>query len=493
MKALAVIVLATASLPALAAPSTLQPLRRLAAHGAQVSALVIRLHDGKTLGSFNDRLPLTPASVSKLYVAAAALKHWGPDYRFTTRLLGTGPVKDGVLHGDLVFAGAGDPALANEQLFTLTRRLAERGVRRVTGNLVVDAGYFGHVACVTEDRCSARHGSHNAYDALLSSAAVNFATAELAVTPAANAGSRARVQIVPVAISGITVINNVRTTHANSRWSVTIRRHTRHGHDVFIATGQVPAGAQTRRYWRALGHPNRATAGLLKTLLKEAGVRVDGGIRVERSGGPRGESLAQIQGQPLWMQLRRMLTWSNNFMADTLTLDLLRTDHVPPLKLEAGGKLLTGVGRSLETESGLWDKKHAPRLVLESGSGLTTDSRASARDLVALLAALYHRPGLFPSFLGALTVPGYTPVAMLKDPGDGAWMQAIAAKTGSLNQPHSVFALAGYARLKDGGWGAFAVLVNGSKRDDVPLDNAISATREALSPYLESPGTPENR
>jgi len=76
-------------------------------------------------------------------------------------------------------------------------------------------------------------------------------------------------------------------------------------------------------------------------------------------------------------------------------------------------------------------------------------------------------------------------VNMLKAPGQPAWMDAIAAKTGSLDEPHSVFALAGYARLTDGHWGAFAVLINGSKKYEVPLGAAIAATREAITPFLQ--------
>lgn len=486
MKTLASLLLAVLSMPVLASTPPLAPLQTLARRGARVSAMVIRLDTGVTLAALNDRLALTPASVSKLYVAAAALHQWGPNYRFTTRFLGTGPVQHGVLQGDLVFVGAGDPALTNEQLFLLVRRLAERGIHAVKGMLLIDAGYFGHVACTTEDRCSARRHSHNAYNALLSSAAINFANAEVVVMPAASPGQPATVQIAPVAIPAIRIVNRVRTGPANSSWAVGITRHTEHGHDVFVARGSAPAGAGPKRYWRALGHPDKATASLLLSLLSESGIRIDGGASIEHTGTPAGHLLARIHGQPLWLQLRRMLTWSNNYMADTFTLDLLRTTQQPPLELRAGGDLLTRYGRGLETDSGLWNGKDQPTLRLESGSGLTTSSRASARDLVALLAEMYHRTGLFPSFLGALTVPDFTPVNMLKDPGDRTWMHGIAAKTGSLEQPHSVFALAGYARLADGHWGAFAVLINGTRKHKIPLETAIASTREALTPFLES-------
>jgi len=465
-----------------AADTPLAPLQVLASHGARVSALVVRLDDRKTLAAMQPDLALTPASTSKLYVAAGALQQWGADYRFTTRLLGTGTVKDGVLEGDLVFAGAGDPALTTEQLFVLTRRLAERGIVRVSGHLVVDAGYFGPIACTARDRCHSRDDSRNAYDALLSSAAIDFATAQVSVIPAPTPGSAAAVHLVPFDLPGVDIVNQVHTGPAGSGWSVRVDRHTTHGRDTLIVTGKAPAGAEPHRFWRAFSHPDRAAGAQLLALLASAGISVDGGMRITYRPAT-GRVLAALKGQPLWLQLRRMLTWSNNFMADTLALDLLRTTRPPPLRLAAAGQLLTKRGRAQERSSGLWGKRD-PGLKLVSGSGLTPANRASARDLTALLAAMYRNPGLFPSFLGALTVPGYTPVNMLKAPGQPAWMDAIAAKTGSLDEPHSVFALAGYARLADGHWGAFAVLINGSKKYEVPLGTAIDATREALTPFL---------
>lgn len=173
-------------------------------------------------------------------------------------------------------------------------------------------------------------------------------------------------------------------------------------------------------------------------------------------------------------------------MADTLALDLLRERTQPPLSLTAAGAALTETARRLESSSGLMHK-HVPQVRLESGSGLTASSRASARDLVALLDTMYRRAGLFPSFLGALTVPAYTPVHMLSDPGNLGWMRRIAAKTGSLYGSQDVFALAGYFRLADDGWGAFAIIINGTGKYDPSLATSIAATRDALTPFLSPP------
>lgn len=465
------------------ADGALAPLRALARSGAKVSALVVRLDDGRTIASLGPDLGLTPASVSKLYVAAATLETMAPEYRFDTRLLATGPVKDGVLEGNLVFAGSGDPAFTDLQLWQLARNLGEHGIRHVTGSLVVNGSLFGAVACAARDRCRAADASSHAYDAPLSAAAVDFSTVGVAVIPARSAGTDATLAVEPYPVPMFELAGHVRTVATGGAWRVSLARTTRGGRDVLRVSGSAPAGAAPRRYYRAVSDPDRFAGETLRAFLARAGITIAGAVKIDDTSPPQGTEVARVQGQPLWIEVRRMLTWSNNFMADTLALDLLRRDQHAPLSVTSAGAALTREARALETESNVM-RGHHPQVNLLSGSGLTPASRASARDVVALLDTLYYRDGLLPSFLGSLTVPAYTPVNMLKAADNPAWMQRIAAKTGSLNEPHSVFALAGYARLAGGQWAAFAVLINGTAKHEVPLWTAITATRDALTPIL---------
>lgn len=472
------------------ADTALAPLQKLRQAGAKVSAMVVRLDDGKTIAAVDPDTPLTPASVSKLYVAAATLEQMAPEYEFHTRLLADGPIRNGVLDGDLVFVGSGDPAFTDLQLWELARNLSEHGISRVTGDLVVNASRFGHIDCEARDRCAAATGSDHAYNAPLSAAAIDFSSVGVAVIPAAAPGTAAKVAIEPYPVPMFKIVGHIETVAPGHPWDIRLGRTTRSGHDILSVSGTAPAGSAPRRYYRAVGNPDLFAGQTLLAFLARAGISVAGGVEVEQTAPPRGTEVALVEGQPVWIIVRRMLTYSNNFMADMLTLDLLRQDRKPPLTLAAAGVRLTREARRLEASSALM-LHHKPQVTLLSGSGLTPQSRASARDVVALLDTLYYRDGLLPSFLGSLTVPAYTPVNMLKSDQDRAWMLRIAAKTGSLNQPHSVFALAGYARLPGGDWAAFAVLINGTPRHEVPLWTAITATREALSPLLEPPPSPK--
>jgi D-alanyl-D-alanine carboxypeptidase/D-alanyl-D-alanine-endopeptidase (penicillin-binding protein 4) len=107
---------------------------------------------GQRLAARNPETPLLPASTMKLVTAAAALRLLGPGHRFVTRVYATAPVAaDGVVDGDLVVVGGGDPVLATPRfirdvntarpatpLADLATRVARAGVTRVTGRVVGD-------------------------------------------------------------------------------------------------------------------------------------------------------------------------------------------------------------------------------------------------------------------------------------------------------------------------------------------------------------------
>jgi D-alanyl-D-alanine carboxypeptidase len=122
--------------------------------GARVAFSVVDTATGERVYARNIDEPMTPASNMKLLTAAAALSLLGSDAHFSTRLLAAArPDADGVLHGDLIIVGGGDPCLradllAHEPIHdpaALLLDLAElAGVRRVTGRLLVDDGLMDH-------------------------------------------------------------------------------------------------------------------------------------------------------------------------------------------------------------------------------------------------------------------------------------------------------------------------------------------------------------
>jgi D-alanyl-D-alanine carboxypeptidase/D-alanyl-D-alanine-endopeptidase (penicillin-binding protein 4) len=178
-----------------------------------------------------------------------------------------------------------------------------------------------------------------------------------------------------------------------------------------------------------------------------------------------------------------MLRFSNNYVADMLTLNLAaaQRSQAPTQLSDAARSLSDFIARIESADKG--GKATPPQLF--SGSGLTPENELSADDLTSLLAAQYRNTRNFPAFYGGLVVPRQAPFQFLRV-GNPAWLDRVALKTGTLDDPHSVCGIAGYIRKKDGGWIAFAAIVNGGPRmHHVPLYKAMEAARSDVESLLE--------
>lgn len=126
-----------------AAVTTVQQyLKELAALGLVTADQGIWIQSGPILLANNyGTVPLPAASLTKIATSLAALKTWGPDRQFETLISATGPIKNGVLHGDLVIQGGGDPFFVWEEVIALGNSLNKVGINRVIGNLVITGNF----------------------------------------------------------------------------------------------------------------------------------------------------------------------------------------------------------------------------------------------------------------------------------------------------------------------------------------------------------------
>lgn len=120
-----------------------QYLKALSGKGLTANTQGVWLQSGPfSLASNQGTTPLSAASLTKVATSLVALQNWGPSHQFETLVSATGPVENGVLQGDLVIQGGGDPMLVWEEAIALGNTLNKAGITRVTGNLVITGNFL---------------------------------------------------------------------------------------------------------------------------------------------------------------------------------------------------------------------------------------------------------------------------------------------------------------------------------------------------------------
>src|SRR5262245_39293681 len=203
---------------------------------SQWGIVVNSLDTGETLCSFNGGKLLMPGSTMKIVTLAVAADRLGWDYTFETRVVATGPIRSGVLDGDLVIVGSGDPSITDAEgtniFAVLADALKSQGVHAITGRIVGDDNVFDDEA----------FGPGWAWDDLAGrdSAAIgglqyNENTVEAIVTAGSSVGSAAGVSLAPVSGS-VALDNHVTTTAEGATPVLTVRRSPVRGRLEFVGS-----------------------------------------------------------------------------------------------------------------------------------------------------------------------------------------------------------------------------------------------------------------
>ncbi len=212
--------------------------------GGKWGAMVISLTRGDTLFASAPDERMVPASTMKLFTSAIALEKLGPDHTFSTDVLRDGPLDGGVVKGNLVLRGDGDPALSSRwvrggpdaPMSMLARFTAGAGVKRVTGDLIADASAF-ESRRIPEGWLTRYAGA--GYAAPFSALSLNENIVIVAITPGKSGGA-AFVSLEP-ATRGMTITNTVRTVAGTG---MRISAH-RVGDDRVVVTGSIGSRAGT--------------------------------------------------------------------------------------------------------------------------------------------------------------------------------------------------------------------------------------------------------
>jgi D-alanyl-D-alanine carboxypeptidase/D-alanyl-D-alanine-endopeptidase (penicillin-binding protein 4) len=141
--------------------------------GGVVGYAVANAATGALLAQSGSDRPMPPASVTKAVTALYARALLGQSHSFTTQILATGPVDGGILRGDIILAGGGDPSFDTDRLGAMVQSLASLGLRRITGQFGVWGGALPHI-----DRISPDQPDHVGYNPTISGMMLNFNRAQ---------------------------------------------------------------------------------------------------------------------------------------------------------------------------------------------------------------------------------------------------------------------------------------------------------------------------
>lgn len=335
---------------------------------ADVGFLLFDPADGRIVAEHRADTPFIPASVAKVPSAVGALALLGPGWRFTTRLLATGPVQGGVLAGDLVLKGGGDPTLDTGGLTDLARTLAAQGIRGIKGRFLYDAS---DLPVLPEIEPEQPYGA--GYNTGVSALTVNFNRAQVTWT---RRNGVVAAQTWTVSDKGRLPIDGV-TLHAVPRPGTLAPAAVPAGG---VESWQVgfPATGDKGAFWMPVRRADAVTAGLFHRIAGMNGIA----LPPPRPGTAPATArpLAQRDSPPLATVAAGVLRYSNNLSAELIGLAAARRlGPTPATTLPQAAGTLAG-----------WLKAQAPGtdwsgFTLANFSGLTVRSRVTPRQMAAIL------------------------------------------------------------------------------------------------------------
>jgi D-alanyl-D-alanine carboxypeptidase/D-alanyl-D-alanine-endopeptidase (penicillin-binding protein 4) len=367
---------------------------------------------------------VNPASVAKLATTYAGLELLGPAYTWRTPVYLQGPVRHGVLEGNLYLQGQGDPKLVIERLWLLLRRVQALGVHRIAGDIVLDRTAF---ALPPHDPGAFDEQPLRPYNAAPDALLVNYKTVVLSFTPQ---GAQARVHADP-ALAGVRWPATVPLARGDcGNWRAGLRADFTDPLRVRFA-GSYPAACGPQNWPLAWPDPDSYAPRAIAALWKQMGGDLGG--TVHDGSVPAGLQPAfEWASPPLAEVIRDINKYSNNVMAQQLFLTLSLRQH--------GSGTWEG---SRTVLAGWWRERFGGAgPVTENGAGLARGDSITARQLGQLLQAAWASP-LMPEFIASLPVLGLD--GTLRRARENVGLAHL--KTGTLDE---VSAYAGYVHGSQG-------------------------------------------
>ena len=389
-----------------------------------VGIVVADAQTGEIIDQHDADIPQPPASVTKAVTALYALEGLGADFRFITRVFAKGAILDGVLDGDLILVGGGDPDLITDDLAVLAQRLKEAGLRDVRGAFQVYGGALPNLDEIDDEQLDYL-GYNPAVTGLnLNYNRVHFEWRKQGSNYSVTMDARSDQFRPAVTVAKMQVVSRDMPvfTYAD-------------GGNVDEWTVARGALGNSGSRWLPVRYPALYAGEVFATFAKDQGITLKAPVEVFEM--PKGDVLAAFEGQTVTEVMRDMLKYSTNITAEAAGM--------------AATEKLTGQKRGLRTSAlGMSHWARARAGIAPSfadHSGLSDATRISAMDMVRLLNADQVMAQLQP-ILKDIAFKDEDNKQLKDHPA------TVLAKTGTLN---FVSCLAGYLRTAGGRDLTFAI------------------------------------
>lgn len=426
-------------------PLVFKELRAAGLTGTSAAALVQAVESPRYELSVNHRAAMNPASVMKLVTALAGLELLGPAYRWKTEAYLEGTLADGVLEGNLILKGYGDPKLNQESFWMLLRALRAKGLREIRGDLVLDRSQFEPTQ---RDPGQFDGETFRPYNVLPDALLVNFRSLRFSFFAEPESGS-VRIEVDPRP-PGLELINRLKMAQGPCPEGRAFRDLLKPafdpGRQIASFSGQFPSSCSERELNVALLDPNVHVSGVVRQLWGEIGGRWTGSVRDGRAA-PGARPFHVHESAALAEIVRDMNKFSNNVIARQLFLTIGAEIGGPPARAE---QTVRAIRQWLEARG-----IPTAELVMENGSGLSRLERSSAATLAAILQ-LAWRSNVMPEFMASLPVAAVDGTMRRRLKNDGVAGNAHI-KTGLLADAR---AMAGYVLDARGRRHIVVMLVN---------------------------------
>ncbi len=407
---------------------------------------------------------MTPVSIVKIWISSAALQKLGEGYRYKTELYITGPVESGIVEGDLIIKGFGDPSLNTETMEQLAQAMKAKGIKRISGNVLVDESYFDQqrypLGWFWDDESEESNPQ-------ISAIGLDGAIVRLEVKPGKKEGQAIHVTLLPQT-KVVEIVNEAKTVSAREANTLKIERVR--GQNVIKISGNLPISAEAATRKVPVHDPALYTGAVLAEKLEANGVKLSSKVQVLMTE-TLSDAVKVVEHRSA--TLGEMVTYLNQANHNYYAEMIAKT-----LGAEVKGIGSTAKGLEVVTdfikENGL-----STAYLLRDGSGHTRYNLLSARHVQGVLDLLASNPG-FRSILPVVSNIVRVPVTE----------ESILASTGASKGLRS---FAGFVMTNQGERLSVSLILNGLAEDEQIMKELQEAILLTLLTYQPEVGQIEEK